>query len=198
MYCGQCGKEIKDSSVFCPYCGSKMEVTNIDQEKKSPESVINAIGLLRNICAVLSIVFLISGVFCGKVSDSYKPADVAWGAMIDGKLVIHEKYENALGGNTEGVKTYKNLSILCYVMAAGCLLGTIILSGSKAKIENAKQVEYIGKILEKRENMITVEFKNGERKYFSVEPSIIVMAGDFGKMTFQSGILIAFQKMKER
>ena len=69
MYCGQCGKEINDNSVFCPYCGNKMEVTNIVQEKRSPESIINAIGLLRNICAVLSIVFLISGVFCVKVSD---------------------------------------------------------------------------------------------------------------------------------
>ena len=90
MYCGQCGKEIKDSSVFCPYCGNK------------------------------------------------------------------------------------------------------------AQIENAEQIECIGKILEKRESMIMVEVENGERKYFYVEPSIIVMVGDFGKMTFQSGILIAFQKMKER
>ena len=141
MYCGQCGKEINDNSVFCPYCGNKMEVTNIVQEKRSPESIINAIGLLRNICAVLSIVFLISGVFCVKVSDSYKPADVAWGAMIDGKLVIHEKHENALGGNTEGVKTYKNLSMFCYVMAAGCLFGTIKLNARKTRIENEELIE---------------------------------------------------------
>jgi len=46
-----------------------------------------------------------------------------------------------LGGNMEGVKTYKNLSILCYVMAAGCLFGAIRLNVEKTRIENTKPVE---------------------------------------------------------
>lgn len=33
MYCRQCGKEIKDDSVFCEYCGTKVvDITGLDDE----------------------------------------------------------------------------------------------------------------------------------------------------------------------
>ncbi len=35
MYCGQCGKEIKDNSKFCPYCGDKNMVQgNVSSRKE--------------------------------------------------------------------------------------------------------------------------------------------------------------------
>lgn len=35
MYCHNCGKQIKDGAVFCPYCGAKTEI----KQNKTPEAV---------------------------------------------------------------------------------------------------------------------------------------------------------------
>lgn len=167
------------------------------QKKKRPETTIKILTYFRNLGMILTILLCVLGFICGKASDSYKPINVGFGTIVDGKVVIHEKHENALGGNAEGVRLYRNLSWSCYAVAAGCFIGTVVIAINKKRIQSAEQIECIGLILEKRENRISVEFENGERKYFSVDPSVIVMAGDFGKMTFQSGILIAFQRISE-
>lgn len=59
MYCRNCGKEIKDNSSFCPYCGSSVnkkivferKATQVD--KVNCESVFEAIGFAVSIFAFL-------------------------------------------------------------------------------------------------------------------------------------------------
>lgn len=58
-YCRNCGKEIKDNSSFCPYCGSSVnkkivferKATQVD--KVNCESVFGAIGFAVSIFAFL-------------------------------------------------------------------------------------------------------------------------------------------------
>ena len=58
MYCRNCGKEIKDNSSFCPYCGSSVnkkivferKATQVD--KVNCESFFGAIGFAVSIFAV--------------------------------------------------------------------------------------------------------------------------------------------------
>ena len=40
MYCGKCGKEIKDDALFCKFCGNKIgsDEKNVDQVKSSQET----------------------------------------------------------------------------------------------------------------------------------------------------------------
>ena len=38
MYCVHCGKEIEDNSNFCPFCGTKVYVKDIDLPKKLNEN----------------------------------------------------------------------------------------------------------------------------------------------------------------
>lgn len=40
MYCRNCGKEIKSSQKFCPYCGT--EVTEIEQNKLKPKKLLTS------------------------------------------------------------------------------------------------------------------------------------------------------------
>lgn len=43
MYCSKCGKQILDNSVFCSYCGCKVEQTNeIEITKSTDELIIEA------------------------------------------------------------------------------------------------------------------------------------------------------------
>ena len=40
MYCNKCGKEIADDSIFCNYCGVKIEQSPQKEELKSREDLI--------------------------------------------------------------------------------------------------------------------------------------------------------------
>ncbi|HIS61783.1 MAG TPA: zinc ribbon domain-containing protein [Candidatus Scybalomonas excrementigallinarum] len=41
MFCPKCGKEIKDDSVFCVYCGSKVNnITNTAETKEENEEIL--------------------------------------------------------------------------------------------------------------------------------------------------------------
>lgn len=42
MYCNKCGKEIADDSIFCNYCGVKIEQSPQKEELKSREDLIIA------------------------------------------------------------------------------------------------------------------------------------------------------------
>ena len=37
MFCKNCGKELLDSDVFCPYCGSKIEKDDVKVEEEVKE-----------------------------------------------------------------------------------------------------------------------------------------------------------------
>ena len=34
MYCSNCGHEVKDGSMFCPYCGVSLDKNRISQKEK--------------------------------------------------------------------------------------------------------------------------------------------------------------------
>ena len=59
MYCKDCGKEIKDNSFFCPYCGSSVNKKIVFERKAKKldkvncESVFGAIGFAVSIFAFL-------------------------------------------------------------------------------------------------------------------------------------------------
>lgn len=40
MYCNKCGKQIVDDSIFCSYCGVKIEQTTQDELPKSKDDLI--------------------------------------------------------------------------------------------------------------------------------------------------------------
>lgn len=40
MYCNKCGKQIVDNSIFCNYCGVKIEQTNQNELPKSKDNLI--------------------------------------------------------------------------------------------------------------------------------------------------------------
>ena len=199
MYCGKCGNAIKDNSAFCPYCGNKNVIKDMEiiQERKLPKKKLKNLTNIRNFMVFSAVAFCFLGFLSGRLAKEYEPLDVAFGYEKDGEMVIYEKYEKALGGNLEGVQRYKNISLYCYIAAVGCLAESIILSIEKSRLKKAKQMIKKGRILEKRGNVVAVEFEDNERKYLSVEPEIIVSVGEFGKMIFQNNILIEFQIVKE-
>lgn len=74
MYCGNCGKEIKDESAFCPYCGVKIgsgscERRSVQADEKSAEMKPAKINLLKKggkrkiWVSIILVVCLIAGYF---------------------------------------------------------------------------------------------------------------------------------------
>lgn len=42
MYCDKCGKQIVDDSIFCNYCGTKIELVSQNASKNIDDLIINA------------------------------------------------------------------------------------------------------------------------------------------------------------
>ena len=40
MYCNKCGKQLADDSIFCNYCGVKIEIQNEDVVPKTQDDII--------------------------------------------------------------------------------------------------------------------------------------------------------------
>ena len=40
MYCNKCGKQLVDDSIFCNYCGVKIEIQNEDVTSKTQDDII--------------------------------------------------------------------------------------------------------------------------------------------------------------
>lgn len=60
MYCIKCGKQIKDNSSFCPYCGSGQ---SYQEEKRSPD--FDMANTVKNKVNWYSVIF---GPFHGSIS----------------------------------------------------------------------------------------------------------------------------------
>lgn len=63
MRCSNCGKEIDDKSLFCSYCGAKIEPTNsVNTSKETIPSKNKAMPVwLHIILAILGILLMMWG-----------------------------------------------------------------------------------------------------------------------------------------
>lgn len=79
MYCLKCGKEIEDSAMACPYCGSATEnapvsvVNNVipdsdNEAVKSAENMANIGMIVGVVGAILAWIFALLGYVCGGVA----------------------------------------------------------------------------------------------------------------------------------
>lgn len=51
MFCNNCGKEIDDRAIICPYCGIQQN-TNVKPQEKKP---VNGIGIAGFVISLLSL-----------------------------------------------------------------------------------------------------------------------------------------------
>lgn len=65
MYCGNCGKQIEDSSTFCPECGAKIEVV---QKPKVKGSQMDIKKWMR---WIIPVVVIVTAIFVGLKIFSY-------------------------------------------------------------------------------------------------------------------------------
>lgn len=63
MYCGKCGKEVKEGIAFCPYCGSKQQaaIQEPTTEIKKPKANINKKVLIIPIVIIGLLALIIAG-----------------------------------------------------------------------------------------------------------------------------------------
>lgn len=67
MYCGKCGKEIKDTALVCPYCGS--EVGNKSTVEPKKDRKFKSFGILGFIVVVAVLVILGKRYIDGKIEN---------------------------------------------------------------------------------------------------------------------------------
>lgn len=76
---------------------------------------------------ILGVLLCIMGFAFGKMSDGYKGTSISTGRMVDGKFVADSANSNmTIGGNSEGVKKYKNYSLIAYGIGAAFIIGGIV------------------------------------------------------------------------
>lgn len=141
----------------------------------------------------LGVMLCVMGFVFGKMSDSYKGASVQTGRMVDGKFVSDSSNSNmTIGGNSEGVKKFKNYSLIAYGIGAAFFIGgaadwVVYVIKKKQPVKRKN-----GKVIEKRGNMITVEFQDGSRKRMMAEPDVIIAQGDAGEFIYQAERITGF------
>lgn len=142
---------------------------------------------------ILGALLCILGFGFGKMSDSYKGAAVSTGRMVDGKFVADPASSNlTIGGNSEGVKKYKNYSLIAYGIGAAFLIGGIVDCAGYAIVKRKPVKRKLGKVIEKRGNIITVEFQDGSRKRMTAGEAVIIALGDQGEFEYQENRIIGF------
>ena len=105
MYCNKCGKQIADDSVFCSYCGTKIEIQDEDIEPKSQDDIIISACkdcIIKHLKAPSTVQFQIVEI---QDRDDYGriylyveiDAQNAFGAMLRNKLRVVLQSVNADG-----------------------------------------------------------------------------------------------------
>lgn len=79
MFCNKCGKELPNGSLFCPYCGAKVN-SNIEQQSTDRDvDTQSAKGNSSKIwIVILLIIFTIAGFFFLKEYQERKAITVAY------------------------------------------------------------------------------------------------------------------------
>ena len=80
MYCPNCGKELDDNSIFCRYCGVKIDEDENDMENNAQTSPVprwnnTTLIMVISIVVCLVIMIILIGVHLGKSSTSYTEDD---------------------------------------------------------------------------------------------------------------------------
>ena len=120
MYCNKCGKQLADGSIFCNYCGVKIEIQNEDIESKTQDDIIISACkdcIMKHIKAPATVQFSIIEI---QDRDAYGriylyaeiDAQNAFGAMLRNKLRVvlqsvndHGQAVGDLGGFGVGILT---------------------------------------------------------------------------------------------
>lgn len=146
--------------------------------------------------AFLGVMLCIMGFLYGKMSDSYRGASVGFGRMVNGEFVADSSSNATIGGNSEGVRKFKNYSLISYGIGVAFLLGAIVDTVMyQIALKQPKKKER-GKIIEKKGNLVIVEFEDGKRKRLIIESDVIVAQGDSGEMKYQGDRLVGFEPRK--
>ena len=70
MYCGNCGREIKDNDKFCGNCGQKVMLENIDINDEKNNSTKSTIKIsFKNSIIILLILIILFSVIIGRNSQ---------------------------------------------------------------------------------------------------------------------------------
>ncbi len=67
MYCGNCGREIKDDDKFCGNCGQKVVIENIDINDEKDNDTKGTIKIsFKNSIIILLIIIILFSVIIGR------------------------------------------------------------------------------------------------------------------------------------
>ena len=67
MYCGNCGREIKDDDKFCGNCGQKVVIGNIDINDEKDNDTKGTIKIsFKNSIIILLIIIILFSVIIGR------------------------------------------------------------------------------------------------------------------------------------
>lgn len=63
MYCRNCGKEVNDKAVFCPYCGTTLQTLD-EASRASAQNDPNLVGIVG---FILSFFIPLAGLICSAI-----------------------------------------------------------------------------------------------------------------------------------
>lgn len=141
-------------------------------------------------CLVVAVCSIILGIVFGIQADNCKGAMVYTGGY--GGI----NYAGTIGGNKEGQETFTILSIVMYIMGVLWGIGAFILYTRYNVIKRQPISKAEGKVLEKENFMVTIEFSDGNRRKMIIEPDVLVAQGEMGEIKYKdkAGVVVGFKK----
>lgn len=62
MYCKKCGNEIEDDSVYCNFCGDKIDKKNIESKNKEETKKIKSKPKFLSMIILIILIFSLFGI----------------------------------------------------------------------------------------------------------------------------------------
>ena len=121
MFCGICGKQIKDGAKFCPFCGAPQQggTPEVPGKKKSPAILIAVSAVLGVMAVGAAAIFLVVAFNFGLFGHSEKEKDDDGRHLSEEEQQEKQEAEDILAGLTsqfvvnaysseaEQIETYK-------------------------------------------------------------------------------------------
>lgn len=168
MYCKKCGKKIKDSSKFCPYCGEDVLENSCDELQKKvngPGKKFFKIKKITYAIALLLIVIIMICVGLHKISKySAKKYLNAGNKYVEEQLYNEAvvSYKKAIKKNNSYIEAYMALTDLYIDMEKYDEI-TVLLSNVSEKIKNRKEIA--SRMTTDADNRIIILDRNGKIRY---------------------------------